>query len=89
MVFFPEHLAAALCCLGLFWLRGALVLPAHAELLTAALVEPGTGRRAVPSEAEKGLMREREQLKMQLARAHAATDEQQQRVQVTWVTPHI
>ena len=70
-------------------LKQPLVLPPHAELLTAALVEPGTGRRAVPSEAEKGLMREREQLKMQLARAHAATDEQQQRVQVTWVTPHI
>ena len=62
-------------------LKQPLVLPPHAELLTAALVEPGTGRRAVPSEAEKGLMREREQLKMQLARAHAATDEQQQRVQ--------
>lgn len=47
-------------------------LPSHEELQLQALIMPGTGRRQLPSEAEKALQREKEALQQQLARVEVS-----------------
>jgi len=62
-----------------YWRMRAVVgeelLPSHAELLGEAAVEPETGRRAVMTELEKGLAKEKVALAKALAAAQAQLDE--------------
>jgi len=53
------------------------LVPSHDELQLEALIEPGTGRRQLPSEAEKILRREKEALQQQLERAERHFEEEQ------------
>jgi len=56
-------------------------LPSHQELLEQALVQPGTGRRAVMSELEKALVRDKERLQEQLKLTRDSSGEQLKRVE--------
>ena len=66
-----------------------MALPTHDELMLQSLVEKGmSGRRSLPSELEKALVREKETLEVQLTRARAELGERQQALQQALSTQH-
>jgi len=63
-------------------------LPTHEELQLEALIEPATGRREIPSEAEKLLMREKAGLQQLLQRREQEMERAEERWRVAALETH-